>query len=635
MRRRKLLLAGLIASALLGLLAACGEAATPTPTTTTAGTDGGAAPTATPIALPTPTPLPTGELPQYGGIYRRTGYTHNNPDPYHFLHTTTVGYTHGMQFNRLIEHKKPNTFGMEVELVPALATEWSVDETETKWTFKLREGVTWHDGEVFDVNDVKTTFERALDPNLLVSGYGITLRSIIDNMEVVDDYTIIIDTSTPNALTIPWLSNWAMVITPDHLIRDSNPGPEDTGWRWMQPRVDDPDLGKGTGTLGIGTGPYIMTNWEPLGLFTNKRNPNYWLFDDFGNRLPYLDGVVDAYTVDRTRQLAEIATGDSMDLRGSAGLSATKAERLCARRTDGCHTDLAEHGFFYDKLNDQIPPFDDPNIREAARWALHVYKTAQVPFEMVGSHGQFMHFLFPEAKLTDAEAYQLAPWLDPDDRTIIPPDKWQDKARERLAELGFPNGVDLQYPWYQSTSAPFRDMQGILSTDLRAGGFAHSIASSSGTNEIQRAGKWNVATSSCGSPLVDPTGGVSMGGLAWSATVGRRPWAWEGVDDITNRYLEANKVTDVIQRGELLKDMERWYLEPTRPFFAEVWTLQFMTIPDCVKNFSFGPGLFGSMEHSHKWMTREGQCFKNYETDLELIEPQNPNIPQSVMWNWQ
>ena len=634
MSRMKLLSLGLIASVLLALLAACGEDATSTPTATTASTGGGPAATATPTAIPTPTAMPTGDVPEYGGIYRRTGYQNPHPDPYHSLNSST-GYTLGFQYNRLIEHRKPHVFGMEVDLVPALATEWSVDETEAKWTFKLREGVTWHDGEVFDATDVATTFERSLDPQLLISRYAPVLASIVIDMEVVDDYTVIIDTGEPNAITIPWLSNWAIPIVPDHLVRDPNPGPDDSGWRWIQARVDDPDFGKGTGTLAIGTGAYIMTNWEADQLFTNKRNPNYWNFDEFGQRLPYLDGIVDAYTVDRSRQLAQIATGDSMDIRGSAGLSITKAEVLCARRSDGCHIDLAEHGFFYDMLNENIPPFDDPDVREAARWAMHVYKTSFVPFGMVGNHGQWMHFLFPEANLTDAEVYELAPWLDPADRQIIPPDKWQDKSRERLTELGFPNGIDLQYPWLQSTSAPFRDMQGLMSQDMRAGGFEHSIASSSGTNEQQRAGQWNVLSRSCASPLVDPTGGVAMGGLSWSGTVGSRPWAWGGVEQADAQFTAANKITDIFARGEVLKDLERWYLDIDRAFFAEVWTLQFMTIPDCVKNFAFGPGLYGSMEHVNTWMKDEGLCFKNYESDLQLLEPKDLNPMGSVMWNWQ
>ena len=632
---KKLSLFVIVASVLLLVLAACGEAATPTPTATTASTDGGPAATATPTAIPTPTARPTGEVPQYGGIYRKNCCNTAHTDPWHVLQSgSDIGYQLGQEFNRLIEHKKPHVFGEPTDLVPALATEWSVDATETKWTFKLREGVTWHDGEQFDAHDVQATFERALDTDLLLSQYGVTTRAIIVGIEVVDDSTIIFDTGTPNALTIPWMSNWSFPIVPDHLIRDSNPGPDDTGWLWMQPRKVDPDFGKGTGTLGIGTGPFIMTNFESDALLTTKRNPNYWAFDEHGQRLPYLDGIIDFFTVDRTRALAEFATAVSNDLWQAYGLSDTKAELLCARRQDPCHVDLAEHGFFYVKLNDHIPPFDDPQMREVARWALNVRKTAFLPMGVVGNHGEWNHFAFPEATLSREELYTTAPWLDPE-RELIPPDTWQLKAKERLAELGFPDGVDLEFPWYVSTTPIFRDMAGMMTTDAQAAGIKFSTAPSGGTNELQRAGKWNIGNSSCSSPLVDPSGAYAMGGLSFSSSVGRRPWNWDGVAEADRQFNAANQRLDPIARGEMFKDLERWELDPTRPFFAQVWTLQNMSVPDCVKGFTIGPGGMGSMEHVYTWLTDEGQCKKHHEDDLRTIEPSDLNVMQTVMWNWQ
>ena len=633
---KRLSLYVIVASVVLLLLAACGEATTPTPTATTAAdTGGGAAGAATPTPIPTATPLPSGEMPQYGGIYRRTDYATNHPDPYHVL--TRSSHTLNTQFDRLIGHLKPHSFGMEVDLVPSLATEWSLDETATKWTFKLREGVTWHDGEVFDASDVVATIERALDPALLVGRYPIQLRSIVDSMTVVDPYTIILDTGEPNATAIPWLSNWAMAILPEHIITDPNPGPDDSGWLWMQPRVDDPDFGKGSGTLLIGTGPFIMTNFEAAALLTMKRNPNYWMFDEFGQQLPYLDGIVDdtPSAFDRTRHFAEFATGITHQLNAGSGLSDLKAAVLCGRRPDGCHIDLIEHGYFYILLNDRVAPFDDPNIREAARWAMDVYKSSFLPFGQTGSHGQWMHFLFPEATLTNEELYAIAPWLDVDDREFIPPDKWQDKAKERLAELGFPDGVDLQFPWYQSIAPLWRDMQGNLSTDMAAAGFKFDSASDSGRNEQLRGGLWNIKTGQCASPLVDPTAAIAMGGLSWSSPIGSRPWAWEGVEHVDEVYTEANKTLDPIVRGENLKELERWWLEPDRSNFAQTWTLQWFTVPDCVKDFQLGPGLYGSKEMAHVWLTDEAFCHKLYENDLDLIEPKNLNVVQSIMWNWQ
>ena len=626
MKTKKLLLFALASIVLLALLAACGESNKEG----TTGSGGGGAATATPI--PTATTAPTGEQPQYGGVFRQGRQAPASIDPWHSL----AGSYHNiaLNFNRLIEHKKPHVY-QTTTLVPGLATEWSVDETDTVWTFKLREGVTWHDGEVFDANDVEATFERGLDPNLLVARYSIAIRDVIDSMEVVDPYTIVIDTAEPNALTIPWLSNWYMQIVPEHLIRDPNPGPDDTGWLWMQPNVDDPDLGKGTGTLAIGTGPWITTNLDAGETFTHKRNPNYWQFDEYGQRLPYMDGIMSMNQRDATRRVAAFATHDLHDISGASGFSMQKAQTLCDRRSDPCHIDLVEHGYFVSVLNDKIPPFDDPKMREVARWAFDVHKSIALPFQgLVGAPGQWMHMFYPEASLTNEELYAVSPWADPSQRT--PVDIWQQKAIDRLTELGFPNGLDLEYPYYVNTSTPLlRDMDSVMLIDITAAGFRVDSASTTGADDALRAGQFSIVRSACGSALADPTGGVALAGLSWSSIVGRRPFAWDGAETADGMYTQANKLIDPIQRGEALKDMERFYADPTLAIVPMGWTLQAWTTPDCLKDTVIGPGLFGSMEFVRTWFTDEGQCRKNLQEDLQSIEPTDLNVVSTVMWNWQ
>ena len=619
----------IVASALLLLLAACGESAAPTPTAT-ASTGGGAGPAATPTPFPTATPRPEAGLPQYGGVYRRAHGSPGSTDPYHVL--TNSAYSMSNAFNRLIEHQKPFDWDNPNLLVPALATEWSVDETNTKWTFKLREGVTFHDGELLAADDVKATFDRAIDPDLLVYRWVPALRGVIEGVEVVDDRTVIIDTGRPNALTIPWISNWYAQIMPEHLIVDPNPGPDDSGWRWMQENLDDPDLGKGTGTLGIGTGPYIMTNSDAGDDFTHKRNPNYWDFDQHGNRLPYMDGIIDFYVADRSRYFALFATNNILDLPALMGLSAPKADVLCSRRRDGCHFDKAEHGFFYLMFNDRVPPFDDPEFREAARWSVDMHKSIFVPFAgLVGAAGQWMHFAWPEANISKTELYTLEPWLDPDQRSPLGDDQWTIKAKERLAELGYPDGIDLELPRYMSFTPTFRDMDGSISMDLASAGIRHESLNRTGADAELRAGLWSINRGSCSSVVTAETGAIVMAGVSWSATVAGRPWAWDGVEKADPFYNESTGILDDIKRGEVLKNLERYYAQPEIPFMSEGWTLQFMTIPDCIRNFAFGPVNYG-MEQTQTWM-EEGYCRR--AEDLEKIEPTNLNVVQSVMWNWQ
>lgn len=88
-------------------------------------------------------------------------------------------------------------FATNMELVPALATEWDVSEdTMTLW-FKLREGVKWHDGTPFTAEDVKYTYEWVLNPDNGAPNMG--LYAAISEIEVVNDYEIIFRLGEPNA----------------------------------------------------------------------------------------------------------------------------------------------------------------------------------------------------------------------------------------------------------------------------------------------------------------------------------------------------------------------------------------------------------------------------------------------------
>jgi len=161
-------------------------------------------------------------------------------------------------------------------------------------------------------------------------------------------------------------------------------------------------------------------------------------------------------------------------------MSMQKAQTLCNRRSDACHIDLVEHGYFVSVLNDKLPPFDDPKMREVARYAFDVYKSIALPFQgLVGGPGRWMHMFYPEASLTPEELYALSPWVDPSQRT--PVDIWKQKAMDRLTELGFPNGLDLEYPYYVNTSTPLlRDMDSVMLIDITAAGFRVDSASTTG-----------------------------------------------------------------------------------------------------------------------------------------------------------
>lgn len=178
----------------------------------------------------------------------------------------------GTSFEGLLR-LNPKTTQME----PSLAERWEVNESGTTYTFHLRHDVRWHDGVPFTAADVAFTFAAIFDervPNsskhaLLVDGQPI-------KTEIVDDYTIRLIVPRPFA---PLISSLSEAILPQHVLGSAlEKGTFNQTWG-----IDTPP------DQIIGTGPYRIARYVPAQFIELRRNPDYWMKDDRGDRLPYLE----------------------------------------------------------------------------------------------------------------------------------------------------------------------------------------------------------------------------------------------------------------------------------------------------------------------------------------------------------
>ncbi|MEL6565011.1 MAG: ABC transporter substrate-binding protein [Pseudomonadota bacterium] len=150
---------------------------------------------------------------------------------------------------------------------PALATEWAPKTDDPNvWVFKLREGVTFHDGAEFNAEDVVFSFERAMQPNSDMK----ELIGSIKDVRAVDDFTIEMVTDGPNPILPSNLTNLYIM---------------DKGWTEANNTVNVQDFEGGEITYATtnvnGTGPYVLQSREPDVRTVMVRNENYWGIDQF------------------------------------------------------------------------------------------------------------------------------------------------------------------------------------------------------------------------------------------------------------------------------------------------------------------------------------------------------------------
>src|SRR5215475_12516961 len=138
---------------------------------------------------------------------------------------------------------------------PGLATAWTHTPDGLTWTFTIRQGVNWSDGQPFTAQDVVYTFSRSLTDDTANSSNYDSVKNI-KSVESPDPNTVVFHMKAPDAA----MNSLAVPILPEHI--------------WS--KVSSKDTGTFTNTAMIGTGPFQMVQWAKGQFMKLKANKSYW-----------------------------------------------------------------------------------------------------------------------------------------------------------------------------------------------------------------------------------------------------------------------------------------------------------------------------------------------------------------------
>jgi len=175
-------------------------------------------------------------------------------------------------------------YDFELNPIPELATAWEISEDGLTYTFKIREGVTWHDGVPF------TSADAAFSILLLkeVHPRGRITFANVDTAETPDDATLILHLSKPAPFLINALASQESPIVPKHIYEGTK-------------AIENPYNNK-----PIGTGPFKFGELVQGSHLILDRNENYW---DEGK--PYLDRIVFRFVPDSGARAVALETGEA------------------------------------------------------------------------------------------------------------------------------------------------------------------------------------------------------------------------------------------------------------------------------------------------------------------------------------
>lgn len=428
-----------LAAAAAIAVAACGGGATASP----AASQPAASQPAT-SEVPTASETPAAGAPKAGGtlVVALSGDI-NRTDP-SLVDDANSTYV-AQQVEETLVTLKPGTGD---EIVPALATEWSISPDGLAYTFKIREGVKFHDGTALDAAAVKANFDRwmTIPKSYVDLGYTYYIDTVITGKVVSvtapDAGTVVVTLNAPNSAFLVQMTLTPFAISSPKALVDGNAS---------APDFKDNKYATGGPPAMVGTGPFMFKSWTPGTEVVIVKNPDYWNAAAGG---PYLDQVTFKPITETTATLnalqskdidlaVQMAPFDIETVQGDTNLQAIDRGSACNVGVLG--------------MNQARKPFDNAKIRQAVAYAVNRPALVEAFF---GAAGVVPSNWAPPGTLF---AKELAiPAYDPE------------KAKALIAESGV---TDLSFDfWYPSdvTRAYMPDPKGefeAILRDLEAVGF--------------------------------------------------------------------------------------------------------------------------------------------------------------------
>jgi peptide/nickel transport system substrate-binding protein len=304
---------------------------------------------------------------------------------------------------------------------PSLATKWTAGENGLRYTFTLRTGVTFHDGDAFNSADVVYSFQRVLDPK--TGSPNASRLNLVKSVTASGPNAVVVELTKPFAPLLNELANIAIVS--DKYV---------SGGGDLQRRTN-------------GTGPWLLKEWVPDTYLLLDKNPRYWM-----KGLPHMDALKFNIVPDAATRQVGLSSGTyhllpNVDPSIAVTLKTTPSVQLF-RSQDLAYTLIG--------MNTTKPPFNNALVREALNYAIDRNQVVQAA-------------LFGEGVPAGPLSPALKSWATP--ATAFPCYRADpNKARALLRQAGYPNGIDFELMTF-GTLKTVLDTATVTQAQLTKAGF--------------------------------------------------------------------------------------------------------------------------------------------------------------------
>ena len=296
------------------------------------------------------------------------------------------------------------------KIIGDAASEWKIASDGLTYTFKLRQGIRFHDGSTLTAADVKATYDKIVFPPDGVRSIRKNAYGAIATIEAPDPSTVVFKLKHPSASLLGNLASpWNVIYPKRYLDRDPN---------YFKANV-------------VGSGPFKFKSYTRGSTFEGERNPDYFVKDR-----PYLDGYKFFISPETSVRAAALRSGRAwiefrtMPLAEVDAIRKQLGDKIVVQ-------DTAATGLFGIAMNQTAKPFTDIRVRKALTLGVDRYTASRVlyPIASLKDVGGLMR---PGTEFASSESeLQKLPGFGRD------PEKSRAEARRLLAEAGYPNGFKV------------------------------------------------------------------------------------------------------------------------------------------------------------------------------------------------
>ncbi|MGI9413780.1 MAG: ABC transporter substrate-binding protein [Hyphomicrobiales bacterium] len=416
-----------------------------------------------------------------------------------------------------------------------LAHTWSSSEDGLTWTFKLREGVKFHNGEALTAEDVAFTFDRIRKPD---SGYAyLSQVETIEKVTAVDDLTVEFKLSRPTGPFEIYMAFPGSSIVPKDLV--------ESGW----------DLN----AKPVGSGPFKFVSYEPRSVIKFERNPDY-----YEKGKPYFDAMEYRIISDPTALSNGMKSGEihfSNEVPPKDWKAITGQEGMVDAALEGSR-------YYWLVPNHKQEPLGNAKVRQAIAVALN--REAIVRGAFYGQATPIVGGVIPEWNWGYADIDFFKPKGD------------IEAAKKLLAEAGVEPGAEIKLTMVSSWP-PMMSMAPIIQANLSQIGFKATIDTMEVPrywDEVWGPSKFDLTAMYWLSPLADPDDFVTNTYLSTSP-VNTQKGGSKKMDDLLQK---AKSAVTRDERKALYREQQKLSLETMDVVpLVNGWVLAAHT--DRLKNF--------------------------------------------------